>query len=192
MGSPRSGTHALGSVISKQLGFINLGEICQVDGATNAVEDIERILDTRQQKVAHIVQMLSKVQLSGKVSSIKKSCEIILLRRRNKLLQFASWMYFHKSGGVLRDWHNHVLDTTAIGVGELCVTQNDIEQFLLEQMLDDFFCPDKIMYYEDIDFSSAEYQKNHYTQDITSIFSNLDFVKKHLADWNYYEPMAHG
>lgn len=203
LGSPRSGTHALGSIISKQLQCVNLGELFLLDDSKCIDPDINLILDrstakplsdkfTSCRKVAHIVQMTVKLQLSSKVSLLKEHCEIISLRRRNKILQFASWMYFHKSGGVFRDWHNHNLDTMAIGPGELHVTQEDIDQFLLEQMLDDFFCPEKIMYYEDIDFSSSDYQKNIYVKDITTIFSNLDFVEKHLAGWKYHDVMIHG
>ena len=185
-GSPRSGTHALSSKISKEQGLINLGEICLTDGKIDPQVDIQRIFDsTNGRKVAHIVQMSSKISLGGMVTNIKEHCEIIVLRRRDKLKQFSSWMYFHKAGGVMIKWHNHKRSDMLIQKREIEASRSDIDQFLLEQMIDDFFQPDQILYYEDIDFSNSNYQKNQYSWELPLIFSNLDFVKEELNNWQY-------
>ena len=94
LGSPRSGTHALGSHLSNQMRLQNLGEICLSDGETDARIDIQRIMTPSIPSVAQVVQMISKIQISGMVNQIKQTCEIICLRRRNKVYQFASWIYF--------------------------------------------------------------------------------------------------
>lgn len=187
IGSPRSGTHALGSLMAIEQKYEYLGEICQVDENIDPLQDIEKILDQSKLRVAHLVQMTSKIKLSGHINRIKENCEIILLRRRDKLQQFASWMYFHKSGGVLRNWHNHKLDQMVFSQGSILVSQTDLDQFLLEQIIDDFFCPDKILYYEDLNLSKSSFKKNLYAWNLPLIFSNLDFVKLQLENWKYYD-----
>lgn len=137
--------------------------------------------------MAHVVQMTSKIKLSGMVSEIKKNCKIILLRRRDKIRQFASWIYFHQSGGVLVDWHNHKPTQMYIKQQEIEISEFEIDQFLLEQMLDDFFQPDDIFYYEELDLSKSSIKKNQYAWDLPLIFSNLDFVESKLQNWIYHE-----
>jgi hypothetical protein len=71
---------------------------------------------------------------------------------------------------------------------QILATQEDINQFLLEQTIDDFFCPDEILYYEDLNFEKSKFKKNQYAWDLLLIFSNLDFVKSKLDGWEYYDP----
>jgi hypothetical protein len=193
IGSARSGTHALGSSLAAEKKFLYMGEICCQDGTTNPNSDIEKFLNITTPCVAQLVQLSSKIAISGRVAEIKAQSEIILLRRRNKLHQFASWMYFHKSGGVLKDWHNHQADHMHINQQGILATQQDIDQFLLEQMIDDFFCPDQVTYYEDLDFEQSTVKKNQYAWELPLIFSNLDFVESQLSNWKYYQaPKIYG
>jgi hypothetical protein len=97
-------------------------------------------------------------------------------------------MYFHKSGGIMRNWHNHESNFMVINKQQILATQEDINQFLLEQTIDDFFCPDEILYYEDLNFEKSKFKKNQYAWDLLLIFSNLDFVKSKLDGWEYYDP----
>jgi len=187
IGSPRSGTHALGSHIANDRGMINLGEICINDGETDPVQDIGRLTQAREPTIAHLVQMTGKIKISGLVTSIKKSCEILVLRRRDKIQQFASWMYFHRSGGVMRSWHNHAEEQMYLEQQQITVTDDDIDQFLLEQLLDDFFQPDQVLYYEDLDLSKSLIKKNQYAWNLPLIFANLTLVRSRLQDWAYHE-----
>lgn len=187
LASARSGSHALCSHLSVNYHRHNMGEICRQDGVTDIDRDLSKFLDQPQSSVASLVQMDSKVRLSARVSEIKKNCTIVQLRRRDKVKQFASWIYFHRSGSVFRSWHNHRPEQMYIEPGTVEVTSQDIDQFLLEQIIDDFFAPDQVLYYEDLDFSKSQIRKNVYAWDLPNMFSNLDFVKANLADWKYHE-----
>ena len=55
----------------------------------------------------------------------------------------------------------------------------------VEQLTDDFFQSDYVLFYEDLHFTSVQYQKNQYSFEIEKIFSNLDYVEHRLANWNY-------
>jgi len=170
------------------MGIRNLGEICLTDGVTDPRVDIQKIMDLSVPSVAHLVQMSSKVKISDMVAEIKQKCEIICLRRRNKVQQFASWIYFHQTGGVFTDWHNHQQDEMRLKQFSIAATEQDIDQFLLEQMLDAFFDPDRTVYYEDCDFGLSNVKKNLYAWDLSLIFSNLDFVRSRLENYCYHEP----
>lgn len=187
LGSARSGTHALGSHLSNQLCTRNLGEICIIDEVTDPRVDIQRIMDLSVPSVAHLVQMSSKVKISDMVGEIKQKCEIICLRRRNKVQQFASWIYFHRTGGVFRSWHNHQHDEMRLEKNSITVSEQDVDQFLLEQMLDAFFMPDRTIYYEDCDFALSDVKKNLYAWDLSLIFSNLDYVRSRLGNYYYHD-----
>lgn len=184
IGTPRSGTHALGSLFSK-LSCYNLGEICVANGIDPLV-DIQRMYQHSNLTVAHIVQLSAKIALSPDLKTLKQHTVIVNLKRRNKVNQFASWMYFHSTGGINGKWHNHTEADTSLKADSITVAPEDIDLFVIEQITDDFFCADYTMYYEDLNFEQSEFKKNRYSFDITQVFSNLDYVKQRLENWAYY------
>ena len=189
LGSPRSGTHALGSSMwAQQKKIDNLQEICKLDGTPDYWKEVEKLYAHDNLKIAHIVQFLSKIYLSGQVTTIKQHCVVVNLRRRDKLYQFASWMYFHQTGGVNGAWHNHLTTDTKLAEKSITATPGDIEQFLSEQMLDDFFSPDYVVYYEDLTFQNSQINKNQYAFDLKNIFLNLEQVEHSLRNWKYHDP----
>lgn len=184
--TPRSGTHALGSLFeSTDSAVQNLGEICRADG-TDPLVDIQQIYQHSNLKVAHIVQLSAKIALSANLAILKQHALIINLKRRNKVKQFASWMYFHNTGGVNGKWHNHDINDTILRPGSITVSSEDIDLFVTEQLTDDFFVPDHVLYYEDLTFDRSEVKKNRYSFDLPTVFSNLDYVEQRLKNWNYY------
>lgn len=185
IGTPRSGTHALASLFDNSK-IQNLGEIHQHNG-TGPLINIEKMYAHNNLKIAHIVQLSAKIVLSLDLKTLKQNTIIVNLKRRNKVRQFASWMYFHASGGVNGRWHNHTEQDSSLRPGSITVTAEDIDLFVTEQLTDDFFLPDCVLYYEDINFSQAKFNKNRYSYDIEQIFNNLDYVKQRLENWAYYE-----
>ena len=186
IGSPRSGTHALGSLCSAiNSQFINLGEICKNDGVDPLIS-IQQMYQHTRHVVAHIVQLSAKIALSEDLATLKQHTTIVNLRRRNKVDQFSSWMYFHATGGVNGQWHNHSESDQKMQPGSITVTKEDIDLFVTEQLTDAFFLPNYILYYEDLKFEQPHYKKNQYQFDIKQIFSNLDYVKHRLENWKYY------
>lgn len=185
IGTPRSGTHALGSLfVAQDKSIFNLTEICLNDG-TDPLVDIQRMYRHDYLRVAHVVQLSAKISLSADLETLKQHTVIVNLRRRNKVNQFASWMYFHATGGVNGKWHNHNEADTKLSPGAITVSPEDIDLFVTEQLVDSFFTPDCILYYEDLDFAQSTYKKNLYKFNIEEIFTNLDFVKQRLSNWKY-------
>lgn len=187
IGTPRSGTHALGSLFNAiDRRFNNLGEIYIKDGS-DLLDDIQQVYRHTHPLVAHIVQLSAKIALSADLATVKQHNLIVNLKRRNKVNQFASWMYFHRTGGVNGKWHNHIAADTSLLPGAITVTKEDIDLFVTEQLTDNFFCPDYVLYYEDLNFEQSVFKKNQYQFSIEQIFHNLDYVKQRLENWKYYE-----
>ena len=187
IGGARSGTHAVGAEFSKRSNVRYLAEICKVSDDPEPWLQIQQTYDTTLLTVAQIVQLTPKIYLAGQIHQIKQHNIIVCLRRKDKIKQFASWVYFR-----LRDpteflgWHNHTADKTNLQPGSIEARHEDIIQFMLEQLVDDFFLPDFNLVYEDLEFTQTRYHKNSFAFPIENIFSNLDFVKQHLADWEYH------
>ena len=134
--------------------------------------------------MAHVVQSYSKIFSISKASKLKESTIIVELRRRNKIKQFASWQYFKHIGAIYNFQHN---GQDYLPPGSLTATQQDIEEFIINQIIDQAFNPDYIYYYEDLDLKNSKITKNQYVYPIENIFSNLEFVKNWLENWEYRE-----
>ena len=186
LGSPRSGTHALGSVIRKRLtNYEYLGEICAINDTPSPWDEIEKLY-TSISSIAHLVAMTSKLRVSCEVDRIHEHCVVIQLRRQNKIAQFASYMYFHLTGGVNGPaWHDHKITDTKIDPGSVVASDEQIDQFLLEQIIDDFFKPDYVVDYEQLNFDQSTVRKNKFSYDISLMFKNLDYVVERLGNWKY-------
>jgi hypothetical protein len=182
LGSPRSGTHALASLLHQQLpDYKYLAEICKSTNYDYPWNEITKVLSNRK-SIAHIVQSYAKIFLISKVAQIKEHNVLVTIRRRNKVKQFASWMYFKHIGFIYNFDHSK---TDYIPPGSIEVSINDIESFISDQIIDDQFKTDFTVYYEDIDFTNSNFKKNHYAYPIEEVILNLDFVRSYLQDWQH-------
>lgn len=185
LGSARSGTHALASVISqKDSGLKYYGEVGMHQTRPDPWKDFDLFCNIKPRKLAHVVQYYSKIFSISKTQEIKKSTLIVNLRRKDKVKQFASWQYFKHIGGIYQFQHD---GQDYIPPGSLTATQQDIEEFIMNQIIDYAFSPDYVYYYEDLTFDTSTVKKNHYVYPIEQVFSNLDFVKTWLENWDYNE-----
>jgi hypothetical protein len=185
IGTPRSGTHALGSMIANKNSFKYNAEILRLDINFPWQDDFKMLADHSNISVSQIVQYTSKIKFSKYISEFKEHVIFVALRRRDKLKQFASWIYFNRLHNEVNGWHSQIIEFNENLVGRFLITDNDIELFLVEQLLDSFYAPAYTLYYEDLTFEGATQTKNVYKFDPTTIFRNLEFVKDQLADWRY-------
>jgi hypothetical protein len=186
LGSARSGTHPLGAALARRLlTYTNLKEVCGVDHRKRPWDDILKFYNNDRLLIGHIVGFTSKIKLTAEVARIKEHCIVVNIKRNNKVDQFASWMYFQKTQAPFKLWHNHTPDQMLSKPGSIEATMFDIEQFIVEQIVDDFFLPDFVVDYEHTDLNTPEYKKNQFGFEIKQIFSNLDFVETELANWHY-------
>ena len=183
LGAPRSGTHALASVIQQQnIQLEYLGEIGMHQNTDQPWQDFELFYNNTPRKLAHVVQTYGKIFAVSKVEQIKQQTTIIEIRRRNKVKQFASWIFFKHIGAIYNFQHN---GQDYLPPGSLTVTLSDIESFIVDQVIDTTFNPDYTLYYEDLDLAQSQIKKNQYVYPIEQIISNLELVEEHLHNWKY-------
>jgi len=183
LGAPRSGTHALASHLLSMQPFRYLGEIGRSQDSTEPWKDIEQCLVYEKIPVlAHLVQSRSKLGMIVRTREIKSRNFVLALRRRDKVKQFASWIYFRNMGAIYNFDH---AGQDYMAPGSFTVTYDDIEQFVIDQIVDDQFDPDLYLYYEDTDFSQSKVQRNRYVFEPELMIQNLDLVRKHLQHWEY-------
>ena len=186
LGSPRSGTHALGREFAWVDSSVdNLGEICVMGRSSEPHQEITRLFKTDDLTVAHVVQMLPKFRLALRVDQIKRHAVVVCLRRKNKIKQFASSYYskhLHKG-----KWHNVTEEHFQAKIGQIEASEQDIMQFIQEQIIDDFFLPDFNLCYENIKFQQTKINQNCYPFEIEKIFSNIEYIKSVLNQWTYCE-----
>jgi hypothetical protein len=183
LGAPRSGTHALASVLKQQhLHLTYFGEIAMAQKGSCPWKDIEIFFDTTPCKLAHIVQSYGKLFALPAVDRIKEHTVIVEIRRRDKVKQFASWMFFKHIGAIYNFQHS---GQDYIEPGSLTVTLQDIESFIIDQIIDYAFAPDYTLYYEDLRLSESYIKKNQYVYPIEQLFSNLELVNEYLGNWKY-------
>ena len=181
--APRSGTHALASVIQQQDLQLNyLGEIAMHQKSKQPWTDFEMFYNNTPRKLAHAVQYYGKIFALPMIDKIKECTMIVEVRRRNKIKQFASWMFF-KQIGAIYNFQHHGQDY--IPPGSLTITLSDIEEFIVEQIVDAAFAPDHTLYYEDLILDQSQINKNQYVYPIEQVFNNLDLVETHLKNWKY-------
>jgi hypothetical protein len=186
IGSARSGTHAVGGELAKIGQAKYLGEICRVSDKPEPWNEIQLLYDTDQLTVGQVVQLTPKIHLSHDVNSIKNHNVIVNVCRKNKVKQFASWVYFRLMDPTeCRSWHNHTAEKTNVVQNSVKAQENDLIQFILEQMVNDYFLPDFSLCYEDLTFTQTDYKKNEFNIPLETMFSNLEYVEKYLKDWQY-------
>jgi hypothetical protein len=183
LGAPRSGTHALASIIQSRLPFKYLGEIGMAQKSSRPWFDLGIFTESHDMpRLAHVVQSRAKLGALQLVEKIKINTFVIALRRRDKGKQFASWIYFRHIGAIYNFDHG---GQDYVGPDTLTVTYDDIEQFIVDQIIDDQFDPNLIMYYEDIDFGASVIKKNSYCFPPEQMIKNIDLVKEALQHWRY-------
>lgn len=187
LASPRSGTHALGAELAARSGGVSIGEFCMVGYSTDFWKEYNSFASRPRLSIAHIVQLTPKVTLAENVAHIKEKTLIVNIKRKNKIDQFASWMYFRvKDPTALHGWHNHRSENTRVQRASVNVTHDDITLFKLDQMVDEFFFPDYRLCYEDLMFDTQKtWTTNSFSFPLREIFSNLDFVTEALGNWEY-------
>lgn len=185
LGAPRSGTHALASVINRYDPMLKyLGEVGMHQTNPMPWKDFELFYNNSTRILAHVVQTYGKIFSIANAQKVKESTIIVGVRRKNKVKQFASWRYFKHIGAIYNFQHN---GQDYLLPGSLTATQQDIEEFIVDQIIDDAFKPEYIYYYEDLDLTNSKIKKNQYVYPIEEVFSNLDFVKEYLDNWKYNE-----
>ncbi len=183
LGAPRSGTHALASVIQQHDPSLDyLGEIAMQQTTDQPWKDFELFYSNAPRKLAHVVQTCSKIFAVSTVEQLKQHTTIVEIRRRDKVKQFASWMFFKQIGAIYNFQHN---GQDYLPPGSLTITLEDIELFIIDQIIDTAFDADYTLYYEDLDLGSSQIKKNHYVYPIEQIITNLDLVNEHLGNWKY-------
>ena len=186
IGSPRSGSHALGAELAAISNATYLGEICKMSDKPTPWNEIQLLYNTDKLTVAQIVQLTPKIHLSHNVDTIKKHAVIVNVCRKNKVKQFASWVYFRLLDPTeFRGWHNHHGDNTRVLQHSIVAQEQDLIQFMLEQLVDYYFLPDFNLCYEDLTFTQKRYQKNEFAFPIETMFSNLEYVEQYLKNWQY-------
>ena len=137
--------------------------------------------------LAHLIDYNSKSRLALDVDRVHQHCVIINIRRENKVRQFASYTYFNLTGGVdgPMPWHNHLSENTIIQPGTVTASEDQINQFVAEQIVDNFFLPDYFVNYEKLSFDKSPIIKNQFSYDLSLMFKNLDYVIERLGDWKY-------
>lgn len=187
LAAPRTGTHALGQEIAVLSGAKNFGEICMTGYCDDPWQDIHGLIDCKVFAVGHVVQLTPKMVLAENVEKIKKRCVLVNIKRKDLVSQFASSMYFRVLDPTgLHGWHNHSKQKTRLQPGQIVAKKEDIDQFKLEQMLDEYFFPDFRLCYETMNFSQQKlYQKNQFSFPLPQMFSNLDFVQQQLGTWKF-------
>jgi len=184
--SPRSGSHALSAELCALGNGKNLAEICMVGYCKNPWDDIDKLSISTKLTTAQIVQLTPKLLLAENVDRIKQQNIIVNIRRRDKVAQFASWIYFRVNDPTgLHGWHNHNAAKTKVKPNSVTASAADIAQFKLEQMLDDYFLPDFNLCYEDLTFTQTTFRKNEFAFYLPEMFSNLHYVKQQLESWQY-------
>lgn len=185
VGAPRSGTHALASILHQQDPQLTyLGEIAMHQNTQQPWTEFELFYNNTPRKLAHAVQTYGKIFAISKTAEIKQHTTIVEIRRRNKVKQFASWMFFKHIGAIYNFQHD---GQDYIEPGSLSVTLDDIEHFIVDQIIDTAFNPDYTVYYEDLTLDHSRVKKNYYVYPIEQVFSNLDLVEKHLSNWKYHD-----
>jgi hypothetical protein len=184
IGAPRSGTHALASLIKRQKPSLSyLVEIGMSQQSETPWQDIDIFLENSANTyLAHIVQLKSKIGMLPVVDNLKKTTFVVNIRRKDKVKQFASWIYF-KSIGAIYNFNHYTEDF--VPPSSYTVSYEMIEQFIIEQLIDDQFRADLVIYYEDVDFSKSLVKKNSYAFSPELMIKNLDEVKLHLSTWTY-------
>ena len=187
IGSPRSGTHALSAELCAISGATNLAEICKVGYCNDPWDDINKLSHAEIMTIGQVVQLTPKLILAENIDKIKQYNIIVNIKRTDKVKQFASWMYFRVMDPTgLYGWHNHTVYKTRIKEKEITATREHIDQFKLEQLIDDYFLPDFVLCYEKLTFNTQKtIVKNQFAFPLTEIFSNLTYVEEQLGTWQY-------
>ena len=165
--SARSGSHFYGKICEQNTRLKYTGELLEISDFNG---------------IASIVQPLLKYRLLTSQKHILENKEIHILRRRDKVEQFRSWILFDLTG----KHSGAVYDQT---LPSITISENQLDQFIAEQILDYSFISDKIVYYEDLleSHNVTSLKKNIYNIDMKTFVTNWDDVEYELGLFKYNE-----
>lgn len=184
IGMPRSGTHHLSGSIYSELKNVNkiyLGEIYQNFDTSNILENLDALKTCPDFFVCSFVQYVPKHLLLQHLEQLSEFY-LINLRRRNKIEHYRSWCMARLTWKYSRShfvtWDKIVDDLP------FQVTNDDIDNFIVEQSADYLIPCDLTVYYEDLKVQSR-FIKNTYNLPNEQIFSNYSLVIERLKDFKY-------
>jgi hypothetical protein len=185
IGSPRSGTHHLCHGLYTASDIKNKkfqGEIYTNFDTAQIIKILDPILNSNQFTFSSLVQWVPKNLLVQYRNYLKSNFYLINLRRLDKVAQYRSWCCARLM------WqynHEHSLNWTIIEKDlPFFVSNEDIDNFIIEQNADYMFEYDQIVYYEDL-YVHSKYKINQYLKPNSEIFSNFDLVLERLGNYKY-------
>ena len=193
IGASRSGTHMTTDILFNlydNQNKINLGEIYSPTwpyDANRPQDLVDNISNKFKNKFifASIAQYRAKVSLA-RHPKILKDFTLVNIRRKDKVAQYISWCVFRaqEQANIVShspEWDNykHLLPFKS--------DYNDLENFVVDQMLDYAFNFDFTIYYEDVIEKNlpTRFKKNHYPISHQEIVTNYDYVKEFLGNFEY-------
>lgn len=188
IGSARSGSHFLTDALFRQctkLDKILLGEIYKSWDRRHILKNLNEIKANTNFVFASIVQFVPKNLLIQHRHEFA-DYYIVNLRRRDKIAQYASWCLARST------WKESISHSP---IWELVKkelpftsTDDDIDQFIIEQNFDYIWPADCTIYYEDLLSLnlSSKFKKNELLGTYVDIFSNYGVVKERLDKFKYY------
>lgn len=192
IGSARSGSHYTTNALfnlSKIKNKIFLGELYSSWDPYAILSDLNKIKEQFADKFvfASIVSFLPKNLLRNHITEFG-DYYLINLRRKDKVSQFVSFYVMKKIWDLGKV--NHSPDWKLIKKDfPFTVTEEDIDQFIIEQNCDYTWPVNRVLYYEDIDKLQilTKFKKNSYPFEINEIFSNPEIIVNRLSTFKYYD-----
>lgn len=193
-GSPRSGSHMTCDMLwrfSTVENKVYLGEITANELSRKNIQNLLTDLSAEYQNkfiFASIVQLRIKNFLSQQPKLLKEY-QLVHLRRRDKVKQYISWCMFRLQDN-LGMWNHSPIWKDILPYLPYQVTDDDLEQFILEHNIDYAFPkPDNIVYYEDLIQMQLEtnVKKNTYEWPMEKLVSNYQLVVDTFEDFKYHD-----
>tara|TARA_B110000858_G_C17480825_1_gene327065 strand:- start:31 stop:564 length:534 start_codon:yes stop_codon:yes gene_type:complete len=168
--SARSGSHFYGEICSRQ------NPTTKYNGELLEIKDFSGI--------AQIVQPRLKYKLLTSQKYVLENKTIHILRRRDKIEQFRSWLFYDVTGKHNGAVYNQPLPS-------ITISETQIQEFISEQIFDYSFVHDEIIYYEDLletyNITFKKMKKNIYNIDMKTFVTNWNDVEYELGLFKYHE-----
>lgn len=184
IGTPRCGSHHVSAGIFRVLPFNNkeyIGEIYSEFNSENIEKNIKELQNREKFIVGSLVQWTPKNLLTQHLTEFN-DFYLINLRRLDKVAQYRSWCMARLTW---KYTNSHSIDWSKIENDlPYAVTNDDLDQFIIEQNADYLWSYDQILYYEQLNLNSI-FQKTEYVFSNEKIFSDYSLVLKRLKNFKY-------
>lgn len=184
IGTPRCGSHHVSNGIFRMLSFGNkeyVGELYLNYDPENIEKNIKELQNNKKFVVGSLVRWIPKNLLVQHLDEFN-DFYLINLRRLDKVAQYRSWcaarLTWKYSFSHSIEWSKIENDLP------YPVTNQDLDQFIIEQNTDYLWDCDQILYYDQLDLKSF-YQKTDYALPNEKIFSDYNLVLKRLKNFKY-------